>query len=85
MADSGVWLIDTETGAKLVQPPVRDNEVFMPEGYSWTWCLDARIEPYDEMDLDEVRKRGLTNRKRYLLVKNEQVGDAAPDEACSEE
>lgn len=73
MADSTPWLLDTKTGKKLAQAHSEGSETTLPEGFTWTWCLDGRVEPYNEMDLATVLGRALINRKRYLLVNNDQI------------
>jgi hypothetical protein len=84
MADSTPWLIDTTTGAKLAQATSEGSETTLPDGYSWTWCLDGRHEPYNELELEEVMSRARVNRKRYLLVNTSQL--PSPEaEAESEE
>lgn len=76
MADSDPWLIDTTTGEKLAQAQSEGSETTLPDGYSWTWCLDGRGEPYNEMELERVLGRALINRKRYLLVNSDQLAKA---------
>lgn len=76
MADSSPWLIDTTTGEKLAQAHSEGSETTLPDGFSWTWCLDGRVEPYSEMELARVLGRAKINRKRYLLVNNAQLASA---------
>jgi hypothetical protein len=84
MADPTPWLIDTTTGAKLAQATSEGSETTLPDGYKWTWCLDGRHEPYNELELEEVMSRARVNRKRYLLVNESQLPSPEADTESEE-
>lgn len=66
MAESTLRFVDVN-GTALPTPELVNNEVIFPDGYKWVWCLDARFEPYNELDEAEVLARASKNRKRYVL------------------
>lgn len=74
MSDSGIRLLDT-AGNRLPNPDLVNNEVILPEGHEWVWCLDARHEAYHEMEKYTILARAATNRKRYVLFSAEQLGE----------
>lgn len=66
MSDIVLRLVDIQ-GNALPSPDLINNEVIFKEGFTWTWCLDARHEPYNEMDEAAVLLRAAAVRKRYVL------------------
>lgn len=66
MSEAALRLIDVK-GNALPAPELVNNEVVFKDGFTWTWCLDARYEPYNEMEEADVLKRAADVRKRYVL------------------
>lgn len=75
MSEATLRLVDIK-GNALPSPDLVNNEVIFKDGFTWTWCLDARHEPYNELDEAEVLQRAASVRKRYVLF-----GAEAADEA----
>lgn len=67
MADATIRLVDIN-GVPQPTPDLVDNEVIFKPGYEWVWCLDARHEPYNAMEDQEILARAAKNRKRYVLL-----------------
>mgnify|MGYP007011831052 CR=1 FL=1 len=82
MSDGAIRLVDVQ-GNRLADPTIVKGEVILPGDLTWVWCLDARHEPYPELELSEVLKRAATNRKRYVLVNATQLGEA-PEEGAED-
>ena len=75
MADGDLIIYDIK-GNKVGSADVVDGEViFRSSDHEWVWVLDARHEPYDELDLKTVLHRAAEVRKRFVLVA------AKPEEA----
>lgn len=66
MSETTLRLVDIH-GNPQPTPDLVNNEVKFKEGYDWVWCLDARFEPYPDMDEADVLKRAANVRKRYVL------------------
>lgn len=66
MSEATLRLVDVK-GNTLPAPELVNNEVVFKDGFTWTWCLDARYEPYTEMEEADVLKRAANVRKRYVL------------------
>lgn|GEM_PF-5678564 len=66
MSEATLRLVDIK-GNVLPAPDLINNEVIFKEGFTWTWCLDARFEPYTELEESEVLRRAAAVRKRYVL------------------
>lgn len=66
MAEATLRLVDVK-GTALTAPDLINNEVIFKDGYEWVWCLDARFEPYNAMEEQEVLARAAKSRKRYVL------------------
>lgn len=65
---SAIRLLSTETGLPVSTPDIVNNEVKFKDGIEWVWVLDARIEPYTDLPVEEVIARAKKNRKRYVLM-----------------
>lgn len=66
MSETTLRLVDIK-GNPQPTPDLVNNEVKFQEGYDWVWCLDARFEPYTELDEAVVLQRAANVRKRYVL------------------
>ncbi len=67
MADTGYRLVDVD-GKELPAPTLNGKEVILPQGHTWTWCLDATHEGYEDMSDEEILKYAAGVRKRYVLL-----------------
>lgn len=70
MSEASLRLVDIN-GNPQPTPDFINNEVKFKDGYEWVWCLDARFEPYTELDEAEVLQRAANVRKRYVLFNAE--------------
>lgn len=59
-----------DVSGKLIGPvSVKGIDVVFPDpAIRWVWVLDARCEPYPELDRAEVFSRARQVRKRYVLM-----------------
>lgn len=74
MSDApAIRLLSTETGQPAATPSIVNNEIIFKDGIEWVWVLDARIEPYTELPVEEVIARAKINRKRYVLLNAEEA------------
>lgn len=67
MSDGTLTLYDT-SGQRAGSARLENNEVVFPEGFRWTWVMDARHEPYASMERKELLHRAEHARKQYVLV-----------------
>lgn len=68
MSSEGGLVLYSVTGEKVGAPTLDGRDVVFPSAeMRWTWVLDARHEPYNKLELDEVLKRAAKNRKRWVL------------------
>ena len=57
------------SGQKVCEATVENGEVsFADPAIRWTWVLDARHEPYDALERDELLHRAEHARKEYVLI-----------------
>lgn len=68
MAEANFRLVDIN-GNELPAPTLNGKEVILPEGHTWTWCLDATHEPYEGMSDEEILRYAAGVRKRYVLLR----------------
>lgn len=67
-ADSTLNVLDI-SGQHVCGATVEDGEVsFSDPTIRWTWVLDARHEPYDALERDDLLHRAEHAGKRYVLV-----------------
>ena len=79
MAPPKLYLYDTEDCSRFAQVSTDGSDVvFPPNVLAWTEVLDCRVEPYTEHSLAENCELAHHVRKKYILVRDEQVSKENP-------
>lgn len=69
MSNDDRMLLYDVSGSVAGEATLVNNEVTFPDAeMRWTWVLDARHAPYNEMELKDVLHRAEHARKKWVLV-----------------
>jgi hypothetical protein len=75
MSSSDSLAVFDVSGKKIGPVSVKGIDVVFPDpAIRWVWVLDARCEPYPELERSEVFSRARQVRKRYVLMPDSAAG-----------
>lgn len=82
MADTTLYLYDSETIELFGEAYAREEGVDFPEGVDgWPDVMDCRTEPYTDKSVEENCDLAHHVRKPYILVTERQHDQHTPDDA----